>query len=70
MAGKFEIYQDLRGNYCFRLKSRRGQVVATGPSFATKADAKRGIATVLMAAAGAQVEDTTTTARRTLRAEG
>ena len=70
MAGKFEIYQDLRGNYCFRLKSRQGQVVATGPSFPTKRDAKRGIATMLMAAAGAQVEDTTTTTRRTLRAEG
>jgi uncharacterized protein YegP (UPF0339 family) len=70
MAGTFEIYQDARGGYRFRLKSRQGWVLATGQSFPTKQDAKRGIATVLMAAAGAQIEDTTTTARRGLRAEG
>ena len=70
MAGKFEIYQDARGDYRFRLKSRQGRVLATGQAFPTKQDAKRGIATVLIAAAGAQVEDPTTAARRGLRAEG
>ena len=70
MAGKFEIYQDARGDYGFRLRSRQGRVLATGRSFQTKQDAKRGIATVLIAAAGAQVEDTTTAARRGFRAGG
>ena len=68
MAGKFEIYQDARGDYRFRLKSRQGRVLATGQSFQTKQDAKRGIATMLIAAAGAHVEDTTTAARRDVRA--
>ena len=60
MAGKFEIYRDVRGDYRFRLKTTQGRVVASGPSFATKTDAKRGVAKVLLAVAGGtRVEDKT-----------
>ena len=55
MAGKFEIYHDLSGEYRFRLRARNGDVVATGPSFPTRDAAKRGIAAVLSAAAGATI---------------
>ena len=55
MAGKFEIYNDLSGEYRFRLRSRNGEVVATGQSFPTRDAAKRGIAAVLFAAAGATI---------------
>jgi len=55
MAGTFEIYHDHLGEYRFRLKTRRGVVVATGPSFPTRDAAKRGIAAVLFAAAGATI---------------
>jgi uncharacterized protein YegP (UPF0339 family) len=59
MAGKFEIYKDSNGDYRFRLKSRSGEVVATGESYPTKDGAKRGIAAVLRAAAAAKIVDTT-----------
>jgi uncharacterized protein len=59
MAGRFEIYRERTGGYSFCLKTRQGQVVATGKSFATKEDARRGVATLLLAAAGAQVDDRT-----------
>ena len=63
MAGKFEIYHDRRGAYRFRLRSRQGDVVATGPSFPTRDTAKRGIAAVLRAAAGATIAPETEEAR-------
>jgi uncharacterized protein YegP (UPF0339 family) len=47
MAGTFEIYKDRKGEYRFRLKSRNGEIVATGESYETKAGAKRGIAAVV-----------------------
>ncbi len=64
MAGKFEIYRDRRGDYGFRLKTPRGRVLATGSSFPTKDGAKRGVASVLLAVAGAQVNDETETSGR------
>jgi uncharacterized protein YegP (UPF0339 family) len=59
MAGKFEIYQRKQGEFGFRLKSRKGDVVAIGLSFPTRRAAKRGIAAVLVAAAGATIEPET-----------
>ena len=59
MAGTFEIYQDKKGEFRFRLKSRNGEIVASGESYPSKAIAKKGIAAVQRAAAGAKVVDTT-----------
>ena len=59
MAGTFEIFHDHQDGYSFRLKSRAGDVVATGPSFPTREAARRGIAAFLTAAAGATVAPTT-----------
>ena len=59
MAGTFEIYKDKKGDFRFRLKSRNGEVVASGESYPSKAIAKKGIAAVQRAAADAKVVDTT-----------
>jgi uncharacterized protein YegP (UPF0339 family) len=48
-----------RGEFRFRLKSRNGEIVASGEFYPTKAHAKRGIEAVQRAAAGAKVEDLT-----------
>lgn len=59
MAGRFEIYEGDEGDFRFRLKARSGEVVAVGKSYPTREDAKRGIAALLKAAAGARIEDQT-----------
>ncbi len=59
MAGTFEIYKDKKGDFRFRLKSRNGEIVASGESYPSKAIAKKGIAAVQRAAADAKVVDTT-----------
>ncbi len=46
MAGKFELYTDVRGQYRFRLKAANGQIVAVGESYKTKAAALDGIDSV------------------------
>jgi len=59
MAGQFEIYKDQGGQFRFRLKSRTGEIVATGESYPTKAAAKKGVQAVQKAVDGAQVVDLT-----------
>ena len=51
MAGTFEIFRDDKGEYRFRLKSRNGEIVASGESYPTKAGVRRGIQAVQRAAA-------------------
>lgn len=55
MAAKFEIYQDAKGEYRFRLRSGNGEVVATGESYPTAAGAFAGVAAVQRAAATATI---------------
>lgn len=59
VAGTFEIYKDMKGEFRFRLRSRNGEIVASGESYKTRADAKRGIEAVRRAAADAKIEDLT-----------
>ncbi len=59
MAGEFEIYKDQGGRFRFRLKSRKGEIVATGESYPTKAAAKKGVQAVQRAATDAKVVDLT-----------
>ena len=40
MAGRFEIYKDVGGQYRFRLEGRNGEIVAAGESYPTKAAVK------------------------------
>lgn len=39
MAGKFELYTDVRGQWRFRLKTTDGQIVCVGEAYRTKAEA-------------------------------
>ncbi len=55
MAAKFEIYQDAKGEYRFRLKAGNGEIVATGESYPTMAGAHAGIEAVKRAAATATI---------------
>lgn len=55
---KFELYQDGKGEYRWRLKSGNGQVIANGgEGYTTKAAAQNGIDAVKRDAAAAAVED-------------
>ena len=59
MAGKFEVYQDQRGQYRFRLKAANGQVIATGEGYSTKKACLNGIASIRKNAADAKLDDQT-----------
>lgn len=36
MPAKFEVYQDARGEFRFRLKAGNGEIVATGEGYKTR----------------------------------
>ena len=59
VAGKFEIYRDGKGQYRFRFRAGNGEIVATGGSYPTKADARRAVSAVMHAAAGSKIADKT-----------
>ncbi|MEG0912852.1 MAG: YegP family protein [Oscillospiraceae bacterium] len=43
---KFEIYQDKRGDFRFRLKAANGEIIATGEGYTAKSSCKNGIESV------------------------
>lgn len=53
---KFEIYQDKKGEFRFRLKARNGQIIATSEGYKTIASCKNGIASVGKNAPEAAIE--------------
>jgi uncharacterized protein YegP (UPF0339 family) len=56
----FEIYEDTRKEYRWRLKSANGQVIATsGQGYKAKADCRHGVELVQKEAAAAKVEEVT-----------
>jgi uncharacterized protein YegP (UPF0339 family) len=59
MAGKFEVYQDKKGEYRFRLKAGNGQTIATGEGYTTKKACLNGIESIRKNAAGAKLDDQT-----------
>jgi uncharacterized protein YegP (UPF0339 family) len=59
MAAKFEIFQDGKGEYRFRLKAGNGEIVATGESYKTKSSVINGVDAVKRAAAEAEIDDKT-----------
>lgn len=59
MAGKFEVYQDQRGDYRFRLKAGNGQVIAVGEAYKSKKACLNGIESIRKNAADAKLDDQT-----------
>jgi uncharacterized protein len=58
MAAKFELFQDKRGEYRWRLRHQNGQVIAdSGESYTTKAAAINGIESVKKNVAQANIKD-------------
>lgn len=59
MAGKFEVYQDKKKQYRFRLKARNGQIIATGEAYTTKKACLNGIESIRKNAPDAKLDDQT-----------
>jgi uncharacterized protein YegP (UPF0339 family) len=56
---KFEIYQDKKGEFRWRLRADNNQVIATGEGYTSKAGCKNGIESVKKNAPKAEVVDQT-----------
>ena len=55
---KFQIYQDRKGEYRWRLRARNGEIIAdSNEGYSRKASCKHGIDLVKQQAASATVED-------------
>jgi uncharacterized protein len=61
MASKFELYQDSQDKYRFRLKAGNGEIIAVSEAYNSRAGAINGIESVRSNAAGATLDDQTTT---------
>lgn len=59
MAAKFEIFEDAKGEFRFRLKAGNGEIIATGEGYKTKSGVINGVDAVKRAAAEAEVDDKT-----------
>ncbi|QLB16315.1 DUF1508 domain-containing protein [Mannheimia varigena] len=55
----FEIYQDAKGEYRWRLKAANHEVVATGEAYKTKQGCQKGIEAVKKVTAETEVKDLT-----------
>jgi uncharacterized protein YegP (UPF0339 family) len=56
---KFEIFQDRKGQFRWRLLANNNQVIATGEGYTSKAGCKNGIESVKKNASKAKIEDLT-----------
>lgn len=56
---KFEVYQDKKGEFRFRLKATNGQIIASGEGYATKKACLNGVDSVRKNAVGAKIEKET-----------
>ena len=53
----FELFEDKKGKWRFRLKSANGEIVAQSEAYDSRKNAKRGIKDFLATAAEAAIED-------------
>jgi uncharacterized protein YegP (UPF0339 family) len=56
---KFEIYQDSKGEFRWRLRANNNEVIATGEGYVSKDGCMKGISSVKENAPDAVVEDQT-----------
>jgi len=54
---KFELYEDKAGAFRFRLKARNGKIVAVSESYVSRAGCEKGIESVRLNAAVAEIEE-------------
>ncbi len=55
--GKFEVYQDAKGEWRFRLKAANGEVIAVSEGYTTLAACKKGVDSVCRSSNGAEVKE-------------
>lgn len=55
MSAKFEVYQDKKGEFRFRLRAGNGQVIATGQGYKAKKSCMNGIDSIKKNAATATI---------------
>ena len=53
---KFEVYQDKKGEFRFRLKARNGQIIAVGEGYTTLKACENGIESIRKNAAEGKIE--------------
>ena len=53
---KYELYEDKKGQFRFRLRARNGQIIATSEPYTTKAACENGIESVRSNAADRKTE--------------
>ena len=56
MAAAFEVYQDTKGEWRFRLKARNGEIIADSEGYKTRQGCLKGIASVQLNAGKALIE--------------
>ena len=61
MAARIEIFRTDHGEYAFRLRSKQGELIATGESHKTKAMARESVLAMLKATPKAKIYDLTET---------
>ncbi len=67
---KFQLYEDRKGEYRWRLRARNGEIIAdSNEGYSSKASCKHGIDLVKEQAASAVVEDQTEEEQTERRAE-
>lgn len=55
--GSFEVYEDAKGEYRFRLKACNGQVIAVSEGYSSKAACLNGVASVQRSTCGAEIKE-------------
>jgi uncharacterized protein YegP (UPF0339 family) len=69
-VSKFQLYEDRKGEYRWRLRARNGEIIAdSNEGYSRKASCKHGIDLVKEQAASAVVEDQTEEEQTERRAE-
>lgn len=53
---KFEVYMNVAFEWCWRLRSANGRIVAVGEGYTREQDAKRAVRTVIATAKAAKGE--------------
>ena len=59
MSAKFQIFQDSKKHYRFRLRAGNGEIVCQSQGYRTKAGARKGLVAVLRASVDRPPEDLT-----------
>ena len=55
--GSFEVYEDAKGEYRFRLKAANGQTIAVSEGYTTRSACLNGVESVQRSSVGAEIKE-------------